>query len=95
MYGDVKAGHPGVNGMLKNIKETYYFPQMYSLINDYVKNCTICQRLKIDHNKSNAPLLMTEILTAFHTLLMDHVGSNESKVKSENSTYRFLLVITE
>ena len=53
---------------------------MYSLISEYVKSCTICQRLKVDNNKANAPLLMTEIPTAFHTLSMDHVGPIESKV---------------
>ena len=50
LHNDVKSGHPGINAMFRNAKELYYFPQMYSIISEYVKNCSICQRLKINHN---------------------------------------------
>jgi len=50
LHNNVKSGHPGINAMFKNAKETYYFPQMFSIISDYVRSCTICQRLKINQN---------------------------------------------
>ena len=52
----VCAAHPGRDKMYQQMKRYYYWPNMFSDIADYVRQCRVCQVVK-DQNKRHQGLL--------------------------------------
>jgi hypothetical protein len=50
------AGHPGRDATLELIKRDYYWPNLRSDIEEWIKNCDICQRTKIIRRKPHGEL---------------------------------------
>ena len=48
IYG---TGHEGLYKTLHRVKEVLYWRQMRKFVLDYIKQCDVCQRHKIDHQK--------------------------------------------
>ena len=50
------AGHFGIAKTLAKLKYTFYWPQLYSAVHDYVTTCATCTTNKKAHRKAKAPL---------------------------------------
>ena len=46
------AGHFGVAKTLELVSQTYWWPQMWKLVKDFIKTCDICARSKTVHHRS-------------------------------------------
>lgn len=69
------AGHPGVKRMLSRIQASYYWKSMRSDIENYVKNCKLCQVNKPLRKSNKAPMEITSTSTKpFERLALDIVG---------------------
>ncbi|KAI7411517.1 hypothetical protein KC336_g12012 [Hortaea werneckii] len=44
-------GHPGTSKMMQLMQTKYYFPRMRHAIEEYVRKCDICRRMKPDRHK--------------------------------------------
>ncbi|CAK1543112.1 unnamed protein product [Leptosia nina] len=80
------AGHLGSNRMFNRIREQYYWKNMRSEIETYVKNCIPCQTNKALRKINRAPMqITTTSTTAFERLSLDIVGplpeSGTAKIK--------------
>ena len=50
------AAHPGIRSTISSIANDYYWPQLRQNINEWVKNCDVCQRMKIRNQKPHGTL---------------------------------------
>jgi len=80
------AGHLGSNRMYNKIREQYFWKNMRSEIENYVKNCTSCQTNKALRKINRAPMqITTTSTTPFERLSLDIVGplpeSGTAKIK--------------
>jgi hypothetical protein len=48
--------HPGSTKMYRDLREFYWWPKMKKEIAEYVNGCSICQQVKIEHQKPTGPL---------------------------------------
>ncbi|XP_053612629.2 uncharacterized protein LOC128676517 [Plodia interpunctella] len=66
------AGHLGSSRMLNRINDRYYWKNMRSDIENYVKNCTSCQINKALRKTNRAPMIITSTSTSpFERLSID------------------------
>jgi hypothetical protein len=56
LHSNPTAGHPGRDATLFNIRRSYYWPNLKSDIEEWVRNCDICQRTKVIHKKPHGEL---------------------------------------
>lgn len=49
MHSSPEGGHSGINATIKRIERTFYWPGLKNEVTLFVKECTTCQRNKIDH----------------------------------------------
>jgi transposase InsO family protein len=80
------AGHLGNNRMYNRIKERYYWKNMRSDVENYIKKCPPCQRNKALRKTNRAPMQITSTSTAaFERVSLDIVGplpeSGQAKLK--------------
>lgn len=80
------AGHLGSSRMFNKIREQFYWKNMRSEIENYVKNCNQCQTNKALRKINRAPMQITTTSTApFERLSLDIVGplpeSGTAKIK--------------
>ncbi|CAF4830994.1 unnamed protein product [Pieris macdunnoughi] len=69
------AGHLGTARMLNRIKEKYYWKNMRSDVETYIKNCSLCQSNKALRQTNRAPMQITTTSTKpFERIGMDLVG---------------------
>ncbi|XP_037870373.1 uncharacterized protein LOC119629252 [Bombyx mori] len=69
------AGHLGGNRMLSRIKEKYYWKGIKSDVENYIKNCTLCQENKALRRCNRAPMQITTTSTSpFQRVSLDIVG---------------------
>lgn len=69
------AGHLGSNRMYDRIKERYYWKNMRSDIESYVKTCKLCQTNKAFRQTNRAPMQITTTSTRpFERISLDIVG---------------------
>ncbi|CAG5041301.1 unnamed protein product [Parnassius apollo] len=69
------AGHPGIKRMLNRLKDLYFWKNMRSDIESYVKNCKLCQVNKPLRSCNKAPMVITSTSTKpFERLALDIVG---------------------
>lgn len=55
------AGHPGIRRWLQSLRALYFFPDMQNIVENYVKGCAVCQRVK---GPSSAPAGLLQPVTA-------------------------------
>lgn len=69
------AGHLGSNRMFNRIKDRFYWKNMRSDIENYVKNCSSCQVNKAYRRVNRAPMVITSTSTSpFERIALDIVG---------------------
>lgn len=74
-HDDKTAGHRGADKMLHLIKQHYYWVQMRSEIELYVKRCTSCgAHKKPRSNRPRAPLFVTRVSSKFERISIDFAG---------------------
>ncbi|MCI58371.1 retrotransposon protein putative Ty3-gypsy subclass [Trifolium medium] len=55
--------HPGSTKMYQYLKKNFWWPNMKTEIAEFVARCIVCQRVKIEHQKSAGLLQPLEIPT--------------------------------
>ena len=72
-YHDSRAGgaHLGIERTHAAIKAKYYWKGMYNDINNYIKGCDTCQRIKRSYHSHPAPLTNLPIVDTFARWHMD------------------------
>jgi hypothetical protein len=69
------AGHPGWYKTQELITRNYWWPMIFRDVKSYVDGCEACQRTKVIHKLSHAPLHPHSILaTLWEKILVDLVG---------------------
>ena len=85
------GGHFGVNKTFGAIRLKYWWPKMYQMIQDYVKNCDVCQRIKVDRHHHPVPLHPLPVDGVFSRLHMDILCS----LPKTKEGYQYILVIVD
>ena len=69
-----RSGHPGFERTFQSIARFYWWPAMRIDVNDYVRSCDSCQRVKASHQKSHGLLQPLPIpISPFDSLSMDFI----------------------
>ena len=91
VHSNITAGHPGVKKTMLTVTRNYYWVNCRKSVEDYVRNCDICQAHKGNVNVP-APLerYPTE-LTPFQVVAMDFLGPLPTTIR-EN---KYLLVFID
>eukprot|EP00798_Chlamydomonas_sp_ICE-L_P017190 gene17190-biopygen26095 len=66
-----RSGHPGFERTFQSIARYYWWPAMPIDVNDYVRSCDSCQRVKASHQKSHGLLQPLPIPICFTLHLTD------------------------
>lgn len=92
-YHDCLAGggHFGVTKTFGAIRLKYWWPKMYQIIHDYVQNCDICQRIKVDRHRHPVPLNPLPVEEVFSRLHIDILGP----LPKTKEGYQYCLVIVD
>lgn len=87
------AGHPGIARMLERIKSQYWWKNMRSDIENYVKGCKSCQVNKPLRGTNKAPMIITSNATRpMEKLYLDIVGPlPETRIDQ----YKFILTLQD
>ncbi|GMG21707.1 unnamed protein product [Ambrosiozyma monospora] len=73
-HSDIFGGHPGAKKMKFRMRSRYHFANFNSVIDNYVKSCSICHRVK-PRTFTAGPLQQIPIPTQrWHTIAMDVVS---------------------
>jgi len=48
--------HPGMTKMYKDLKATFLWTNMKTYVDDYVASCLVCQKARIEHQRSDGTL---------------------------------------
>lgn len=69
------SGHAGVNRMLNNIKQYYFWPGLSNDVKQFVKNCHQCQYHKHSNKHIKQPLTITSTAhSSFEKISLDIMG---------------------
>ena len=92
-YHDCLAGggHFGVTKTFGAIRLKYWWPKMYQMIHDYVQNCDVCQRIKVDRHRHPVPLNPLPVEEVFSRLHIDILGP----LPKTKEGYQYCLVIVD
>ena len=71
------SGHAGINRMINNIRQTYFWTGLQQDVTEYVKQCAICQRNKHSKIKTQPMEITTTAETSFEKIYMDLIGPLE------------------
>ncbi|MCI06201.1 retrotransposon protein, partial [Trifolium medium] len=74
--------HPGVTKMYQELKKLFWWPGMKRQISEFVYDCLVCQKSKIEHQKPSGllqPLFVPE--WKWDSIAMDFVGGLPKTVK--------------
>ena len=85
------SGHAGINRMIKNIRQTYYWTGLQQDVTEYVRQCVSCQRNKHIKGKTQPMEITTTAETSFEKIYMDLVGPLE---ETENGN-KYILTIQD
>ncbi|CAH2090022.1 unnamed protein product [Euphydryas editha] len=87
------SGHLGSNRMLSRIQERYYWRNMRSDVENYVRKCDLCQTNKALRKINRAPMQITSTSTQpFERVALDLVGPLP---EAEPSRYKFILTLQD
>ncbi|MCG8044300.1 MAG: DDE-type integrase/transposase/recombinase [Candidatus Thiodiazotropha taylori] len=92
-YHDCLAGggHFGITRTFGAIRLKYWWPKMYQMIQDYIHNCDICQRIKVDRRRHPAPLHPLPIEETFSRVHIDILCS----LPKTKEGYQYILVVVD
>ena len=92
-YHDCLAGggHLGVNKTFGAIRLKYWWPNLYQTVHDYINNCDICQRIKVDRHHHPAPLHPLPVDEVFSRLHTDILGP----LHKTKEGYQYCLIIVD
>ena len=85
------ASHPGQTRMCRNIRGTYYWPQMAADVYKTIRNCTTCPKNRFKLRKRTHPLRIFPGTRPLESFAIDILGSLTKLKKG----HRFLLLISE
>jgi hypothetical protein len=91
-HDSVISGHGGVERTLIKLSRSAFFESMKNRIAEYIKTCTICQRVKPDNRKPPGLMQSSPVGAPWEILYMDLMGPY---VKSHPGGYTFLLVVID
>ena len=83
------TAHFGSDKIYAQLKQRYYWPNMYGYISLFIKSCTICQHVKCDTSPPKAPLIPMVIPDA----PMQFISLDIAYMSLDNHGYRFVLLI--
>lgn len=87
------AGHLGINRMLRRIQEKYYWRNMRSDIETYVRKCELCQTNKALRQINRAPIQITTTSTQpFQRVALNIVGPLP---EAGNAKLKFILTLQD
>jgi hypothetical protein len=88
-HAGTNGGHFGLEATYLKLKENFYWPRMYKIIEDFVHTCPICQRRgKPKKNNTLTPIKVSE---PFELIGIDLIGPLEIT----SSGNRYIIVMTE
>lgn len=68
------SGHAGIQRMINNIKQHYYWPGMYQDIHKFVSSCDKCQKQKYKTHTKQPMCITSTATSAFEKVFLDLVG---------------------
>lgn len=87
LHNDI--GHPGKERTMRLLRERYYWPGMYSCVNQWIDRCDRCIRRK-PHDIQRAPLININTAYPLEPVCVDFLSLEPSK-----GNYGNILVITD
>uniref|UniRef100_H3A2D1 Gypsy retrotransposon integrase-like protein 1 n=1 Tax=Latimeria chalumnae TaxID=7897 RepID=H3A2D1_LATCH len=74
-FHDVQtAGHMGRKKTVDCVRSRFFWPQLRQEVEEYVKSCPVCQKVKADNRKLPGLLMPNQPVTPWHTLALDLMG---------------------
>ena len=86
------GGHKGVNKTYRLIKKRYFWTDMKTQIQNFIRQCHTCQTRKLVRQKNRQPMLLTDTPgQAFDKIALDIVGP----LKTTNSGNTYILTMQD
>jgi len=87
LEGDLSL-HPGMTKMYKDLKATFWWTGMKTDVTDYVASCLVCQKAKIEHQRTGGTLEPLEISQwKMDIISMDFVTHLPRSVRGHDSIW--------
>ena len=92
-----EAGHRGVEGTIERISRNYYFPGMRKMVEQYIKECDLCQKSKADRHKPYGTMKIPEApQRSWGSIALDWIVKLPlSKEPVTDAIYDSILVFTD
>lgn len=75
-YHRNETGHTGINENYEGLKRLIYYPNLKLLIQKYINNCDVCNRVKFDRNPVRQKFHLTETPTNIRQIIHMDVYTN-------------------
>ena len=90
-HDSITAGHLGINKVYSKLQSRYFWPDMKSYVELWIKSCEMCQRKKSPPKSFCAPLQKYVVGVPFERIACDVMGPlNETKAGNS-----YILVVTD
>jgi len=90
-HDNVMAGHLGRRKTYLKIAERYYWPRMYTDVENYVLECPMCNKIKARRDKLAGDSRVTPATEPWETIGIDFLGP----IKMTKRGNRYVLVVTD
>lgn len=92
-YHDSVAGgcHLGIQRSFAALRYKYYWPKCFQDIENHVRECDVCQRIKVDRHPHQAPLSNMPVNKVFDRWHMDIIGP----LPKSKEGFQYILLVVE
>ena len=92
-YHDSAAGgcHLGIQRSFAALRYKYYWPKCFQDVENHVRTCDVCQRIKVDRHSHPAPLSNMPVNKVFDRWHMDIIGP----LPKSKEGFQYILLVVE
>ena len=87
-----EVGHSGTTRTFYGIRQRYYFPNMWKLVQEFVEQCTVCQSVKKTTAKNKNFIHMSDLEVPSESYSFDLKGPFRSQT---GNPFSYVLVYKE
>uniref|UniRef100_H3B9V0 Gypsy retrotransposon integrase-like protein 1 n=1 Tax=Latimeria chalumnae TaxID=7897 RepID=H3B9V0_LATCH len=85
------VGHMGRKKTVDRIRSKFFWSQLRQEVEEYVKLCPVCQKVKADNRKLPGLLMPNQLVAPWHTLTLDLMGP----LPTSRHGNKYLLVVVD
>ena len=98
-HDSIVTGHPGRDATLYILSREFYWPKMNNMVRRFVRNCDVCNRTHVWHDKKRGPLKPLPIPGRFFQKLsinfMTELPAEDNQPQNTSANRESILIVLE